>query len=451
VVWDVLLPCVQPETTLLSLLIDLLTAVLGANIVCVVVMSLPVPHPALWLVRWRLEELAAVMAKFVEDAVASFCLEDDSGERSAQVSAAQRDASDGGPCLFVCLPFTQSPQLTTTPTTHPPQELYDLEGVLDEATALLQQARALLPDVRFELSLLPCGGRVDRAVAYDRLARYLTVLESQVENCRGMAVAVSDIFPNHTHAEFVRAMQPALLELAAECRVVLEGTCHHICHGLRLGCCGDGGGGGGGGWGRGRAGTGGEERDAWMEAEGVSGELFVYVRACMCAGLVGWLVDRLVDWLVYGLVGWLVYRFAQHTHDPCPTGPPRPPSSTCSPSASRPACASSTASNSRSWPAAAAAATASAPATGAAASPAMALRCRIRSSSSSSSHSSNRSHSRAGRCTRGRRAPSRLRGLRRRRRRQGRSRKSRGRSGACGFIICVCNNKGRGLGRGWAF
>lgn len=79
VVWDVLIPCVQPEITLVSLLIDLLTAVLGANIVCVVVMTLPIPHPALWLVRWRLEELATVMAKFVEDAVASFCLEDDSG------------------------------------------------------------------------------------------------------------------------------------------------------------------------------------------------------------------------------------------------------------------------------------------------------------------------------------------------------------------------------------
>lgn len=78
-VWDVLIPCVQPEITLVSLLIDLLTAVLGANIVCVVVMTLPIPHPALWLVRWRLEELSAVMAKFVEDAVASFCLEDDSG------------------------------------------------------------------------------------------------------------------------------------------------------------------------------------------------------------------------------------------------------------------------------------------------------------------------------------------------------------------------------------
>ncbi len=78
-VWDVLIPCVEPQITLESLLVDLLTAVLGANIVCVVVMSLPIPHPALWLMRWRLEELAVVMAKFVEDAVASFCLEDDSG------------------------------------------------------------------------------------------------------------------------------------------------------------------------------------------------------------------------------------------------------------------------------------------------------------------------------------------------------------------------------------
>lgn len=46
----------------------------------------------------------------------------------------------------------------------------------------------------------------------------------QVENCRGMAVALVDIFPNATHGEFVRVMQPALLDLARECRVVLEGV-----------------------------------------------------------------------------------------------------------------------------------------------------------------------------------------------------------------------------------
>ncbi len=144
--------------------------------------------------------------------------------------------------------------------------------MLDEAAGLLQQARALLPDVRFELSLaLPtcCSGkptpsRLDRAVAYDRLARYLTVLESQVENCRGMAVALGDIFPNATHGEFVRAMQPSLLELARDCRTVLEGSCNHICHGVRLGCCGDG---------RGRA----RERSAWVEDEGVPMELFMCV------------------------------------------------------------------------------------------------------------------------------------------------------------------------------
>lgn len=39
-----------------------------------------------------------------------------------------------------------------------------------------------------------------------------------------MAVALADIFPNATHGEFVRAMQPALLDLARECRVVLEGV-----------------------------------------------------------------------------------------------------------------------------------------------------------------------------------------------------------------------------------
>lgn len=263
--WDVLIPVVQPEITLISLLVDLLAAVLGANIVCVAVMTLPVPRMALWLVRWRLEELAAVMAKFVEDSVASFCLQDDSGMGGTRTAATMNGVR--GYLHTVLLLTAPKPHLHThTPTT---TELYDLEGVLDEAAALLQQARALLPDVRFELSFLfSCGrrrhGSPDRAIAYDRLARYVTVLEAQVENCRGMAVALQDIFPNATHGEFVRAMQPALWELARECRVVLEGTCNHICDGLRLGCCGDG---GRGGWGR----------EAREDGAGVSMELFMCV------------------------------------------------------------------------------------------------------------------------------------------------------------------------------
>lgn len=189
-VWDVLIPCVQPEITLVSLLVDLLTAVLGANIVCVVVMTLPIPHPALWLVRWRLEELAAIMAKFVEDAVASFCLEDDSGAWRClcwrpTLPIGPPTHTQPTPINHQCTAPTQINPIQSNPTNspHPTKitELYDLEGVLDEAAALLQQARALLPDVRFELSLLLGGRRGgDRAVAYDRLARYLTVLESQV-------------------------------------------------------------------------------------------------------------------------------------------------------------------------------------------------------------------------------------------------------------------------------
>ena len=79
-------------------------------------------------------------------------------------------------------PLTHTQPTTPTPIPNT-TELYDLEGVLDEAATLLQEARALLPDVRFELSLLLGGRRGgDRAVAYDRLARYLSVLESQVRS-----------------------------------------------------------------------------------------------------------------------------------------------------------------------------------------------------------------------------------------------------------------------------
>jgi len=188
--WDVLVPVVAPSITIEHLMEDLLKAVFGANVVCIVVMLCPVPHLAVWLCRWRLEELQEVLGRFLEDAVDSFCLQDDSG-------------------------------------------LHDLEDVIDEAAALAREARALLPDVSFELALLGCGcGRARGRLVYERVVQYLGVLEGQLENCRGMAVALSDMYPNATHSEFVRAMRPPLLALVLESKVVLEGTCHHVCAGL---------------------------------------------------------------------------------------------------------------------------------------------------------------------------------------------------------------------------
>ncbi len=195
ITWDVLVPVVAAgRITIESLMVDLLKAVLGANIVCIFVMLVPVPHLAVWMCRWRLEELQEVMGRFLEDAVDSFCLQDDSG-------------------------------------------LHDLEDVIQEAAALLREIRALLPDTRFELSLLGggCWRRDHRTkVAYDRLVRYLAVLEGQMENFRGIAVALSDLYPNATHSEFVTAMRPSLLELVVECKAVLQGMCYHVCHALRV-------------------------------------------------------------------------------------------------------------------------------------------------------------------------------------------------------------------------
>jgi len=190
ITWDVLVPLVAPSVTIENLMKDLLKAVLGANIVCFFVMLCPVPHLAVLLCRWRLEELQEVLGRFLEDAADSFCLQDDSG-------------------------------------------LHDLEDVIDEAVALVRDARALLPDVSFELALLGCGcARARGRRVYEMVVQYLGVLEGQLENCRGMAVALSDMFPNATHSEFVRAMRPPLLALVLESKIVLEGTCHHVCAGL---------------------------------------------------------------------------------------------------------------------------------------------------------------------------------------------------------------------------
>eukprot|EP00624_Nannochloropsis_granulata_P003238 evm.model.NODE_2639_length_36550_cov_21.569138.10 len=190
ITWDVLVPLVAPSITIENLMEDLLKAVLGANIACFFVMLCPVPHLAVFLCRWRLEELQEVLGRFLEDAADSFCLQDDSG-------------------------------------------LHDLEDVIDEAAALVREARALLPDVKFELALLGCGcARPKGRLVYERVVQYLGVLEGQLENCRGMAVALSDMFPNATHSEFVKAMRPPLLSLVLESKVVLEGTCHHVCAGL---------------------------------------------------------------------------------------------------------------------------------------------------------------------------------------------------------------------------
>jgi hypothetical protein len=186
ITWDVLVALVTPDTTMEDLLLDLIKAVLGANIFCTVVMLFPSPRLAVRLCRWRLEELQEVLGRFLEDAVDSYCLQDDSG-------------------------------------------LHDLEAVIDEAVSLIETIRALLPDVDFELALLSCGcQRSASRRTYDHVVEYLGILEDQLENCRGMAVALSDMYPNATHSEFVRAMRPGLLDVVTESKKVLEGTCYHL-------------------------------------------------------------------------------------------------------------------------------------------------------------------------------------------------------------------------------
>ena len=80
IVWDVLIPAVSSTITVVHLLEDLLKAVMGATIICFIVMIIPIPNLATYTCCRRLVELEEVMERFIENAVYSFCLRDDDGK-----------------------------------------------------------------------------------------------------------------------------------------------------------------------------------------------------------------------------------------------------------------------------------------------------------------------------------------------------------------------------------
>lgn len=99
----------------------------------------------------------------------------------------------------------------------PAGEVADLEELLDQCTALLAEMRGLLPNVRNELWIFRSGP------AYERLVRHLNSLEGQLERLQGMALSLSDIAPNDTHAEYVRQMERPLGKLVKELAKVRGG------------------------------------------------------------------------------------------------------------------------------------------------------------------------------------------------------------------------------------
>ena len=89
--------------------------------------------------------------------------------------------------------------------------------MVEQATALIAQLKALLPHVKVELSLTSCRRTSRRA---NELAALLETLETQIHNLSGLVLTANDVFPNSTHGEFVKAMRRDLKDLLLACQAV---------------------------------------------------------------------------------------------------------------------------------------------------------------------------------------------------------------------------------------